>query len=163
MRVMSMRAWAMTLLATASLAGPLSAQDVTSLLGEGRYEEAVALLADVSPETAYVGAEMVFERAHSVDFESGEYESAMRGFIAGKRIPHMNERQRQRFEFWHGATLVAIVRRDLEADLEAAEAIPMLEEAYVLLVSARDYASGINQVSMAINVARLIDELSARR
>jgi len=160
---MRMRVSVLALLAMAGLGGALSAQDVTSLLGAGRYDEAVELLANVAPETAHVGAEMLYERAHAIDFVNGDYESAMRGFVAGKRIPHMSERQRQRFEFWHGATLAAIVRRDLEADLEPEEAIAMLEEAYVLLVSAREYAGGINQVSMANNVVRLIDELSARR
>jgi hypothetical protein len=160
---MSIRAWSMALLATVAFSGTVTAQDVTELLGAGRYEDAVALLANVGPETAPVGAEMLYERAHSTDFQNGDYENAMRGFIAGKRIPHLSERQRQRFEFWHGATLVSIVRRDLEADLDPAEAIPILEEAYVLLIAAKDYAAGNNQVSMAINVARLIDELSTRR
>ena len=139
---------------------PLAAQDVTELLEAGRYEDAAALLANVGPETAYVGAEMIYERAYETDFESEAWESAIRGFAAGSTIPNLSQRQAQRFFFWHGVALRNIVLRDRGGALDKAEALAMLDEAYELLLQARDYAAGINQMSMSVNVARLIDEIS---
>jgi len=157
------RACLVALFAAATLGSPASGQDVTELLGAGRYEEAAALLAGVGPQTAYVGAEMIFERAHGTDYQNGDFANAVRGFTAGATVPHLTERQRQRFDFWHGAALVSIVRRDLETSLGREEALAMLEEAYMLLLSGKDYAAGIDQSGMAVNVARLINEISAGR
>jgi hypothetical protein len=153
--------WSMVAFLVAALgSAPLAAQDVTELLAAGRYEDAAALLADVGPETAHVGAEMIFERAYETDFQSEDWENAIRGFTAGATVPHLSERQAQRFAFWHGVALRNIVLRDRGTDLDKAEALAVLDQAYELLLMARDYAAGINQMSMSVNVARLIDEIS---
>ena len=75
-------------------------------------------------------------------------------------IPNLSQRQSQRFSFWHGVALRNIVLRDRGTELDKKEALAILDEAYELLLQARDYAAGINQMSMSVNVARLIDEIS---
>ena len=139
---------------------PLTAQDFTQLLEAERYEEAVALLTDVNLETAYAGAEMLFEHVNANAFRTGAWEVAARGFDAGSEIPRLNERQRQRFDFWHATALVNLVQGDTiqPPALTNDEAIARLEEAYDLLLGSRDYAWGINQSHMVRTVGRMLEE-----
>jgi hypothetical protein len=152
------------IVAIASVA-PATAQGIPELIRAGRYDDAAARLAIAAPDTAEMGGEMLFDHVYQSEFQQGDWESAIRGFVAGKTIPRLNERQRQRFDFWHAVAIVNTVRGEggEPPDLTREETLARLQEAYDLLVASRDYAVGINQASMAITVARMIDQASQTR
>jgi hypothetical protein len=144
--------------------GKLAAQGLEDLVAAGRYEDAAALLADADPQSASIGAELIFNHAYQEDYLAEDWPAAIRGFTAAKRVPHLNERDRQRLDFWHAMALYNSVRtEDREpADLPP-EALPILNEAVDLLIASRDYAAGINMVSMLATVTRAIDAASQPR
>jgi hypothetical protein len=155
----------MTLIAMIGLGGTLSAQGIPELIQTGRYDEAAARLAVAAADTAEMGGEMLFDVAYRNEFQQNDWESAIRAFVAGKTIPQLNERQRQRFDFYHAVALVNIVRGDTgnPPELTREETLALLQEAYDLLIVSRAYAVGINQVSMTHTVARMIDQASQAR
>ena len=154
------RTLVLTLLPVLAHVSAISAQELDELVAAGRYEDAAAALADAGPEEAQAGATMIYQHAYSNRFQSGAWADAIRGFSAARQVPHLNERQRQMFDFWHASALVNTVRGDTIAprDLTDTEAVAMLEQAYDLLLAARDYAAGINMSSLSVNVGRMLDQ-----
>jgi len=152
--------FAPTLLLMLAHAAPLWAQGVDGFVAAGRYEEAAAALADAGPEEAQAGAMQIYEHANREHFRSGAWAEAVRGFAAARRVPHLTERQRQMFDFWHASALVNTVSGDTiqPPRLTNEEAIATLEQAYDLLLSSRDYSWGINMSSMIPTVGRMLDQ-----
>lgn len=144
---------------------PVAAQMFTELVAAERYEEAAATLTSASPEEAQAGATQIFEHAYANPFRSGSWSDAIRGFSAARQVPHLNERQRQMFDFWHASALVNTVRGDTipPPALTPDEEIAMLEQAYDLLLASRDYAAGINMSGLSVNVGRMIDQALQNR
>jgi hypothetical protein len=154
------RTLVLTLLPVLAHVSAISAQELDELVAAGRYEEAAAALADAGPEEAQAGATMIYQHAYSNPFQSGAWADAIRGFIAARQVPHLNERQRQMFDFWHASALVNTVSGDTiqPPRLTNEEAIATLEQAYDLLLSSRDYSWGINMSSMIPTVGRMLDQ-----
>ena len=142
----------------------LGAQGLDELVAAGRYDEAAAALASADPEEAQAGAALIYQHAFSNRFQSGSWAEAIRGFSAARQVPHLNERQRQMFDFWHASALVNTVRGDTiqPPALTAEQKLATLEEAYDLLLVSRDYAAGIDQLGLTWNVGRMIDEVIAQ-
>src|SRR5688572_9639722 len=83
----------------------LAAQGLADLVTAGRYEDAAALLANADPQSAGMGAELIFNHAYRDAYLAEDWSRAIRGFTAAKRVPHLNERDWRRLDFWHAMAL----------------------------------------------------------
>ena len=148
------RAFAVVALASLAVApAPAASQTIDELIAAGRFEEAVALVDRASPEAPDV-ARRIFQQSYTVGHQSGDFEYAIRGFTAAKRLVDMSDPMFEQLSFWHGFALYnAAIEAQIPQTLTSAEiALPMFEEVRGLLASAGAYPGTIN-----VDMARLLD------
>lgn len=143
--------------AFAALLGlPAQAQSQTlnELIQQGRFEEAVALAGNASPEEAAEAARLIFNQAYTFGHQQRDFDYAIRGFSAGKQLVDMSHPLWEQLSFWHG---FALYSQGIEAQaaqtLASAEiALPMFEQARDLFAEAGDYPASVN-----VNMGQLLE------
>jgi len=134
--------------------GPTEAQTLDELIETGRFEDAVSMVANASPEEAREAARLIFNAAYRMGHQQQDYDFAIRGFTAAKRLVDLGEALYEQLSFWHGFSVYsAAVEAQLPQTIATAEiALPMFEEARDLFTSVGTYPSTIN-----VNMAQLLD------
>ena len=130
------------------------AQSAADLVREGRFDEAAALVVNAGPQERSDVARLIFDQAYTSGHQSGDYEYAIRGFTAGKRLVSMSDPMYEQLSFWHGFALFnAAVREAAAQTLASAElTLPMFEQAMELFASAGDYPARVN-----VNMTQLLE------
>jgi hypothetical protein len=133
---------------------PAESQTLTELIESGLFDEAVALVGNASPEEAAEAARLIFNQAHTFGQQRRDFDYAIRGFAAGKRLVDMGDPMYEQLSFWHGfAVYGAAVEAQAAQTLASAQAaLPMFEEALDLFAEAGSYPSTVN-----LNMAQLVD------
>jgi TolA-binding protein len=143
----------------ALLGAPAQAQSqtLTELIQQGRFEEAVALVGNAGPEEAAEAARAIFNQAYQVGHQRGDYDYAIRGFTAGKRLVDMSHPLYEQLSFWHGFALYSQgVEVQAAQTLASAQiALPMFEQALDLFAYAGDYPTSVN-----VNMTQLVQAAS---
>jgi hypothetical protein len=83
----------------------VAAQDLTALISEGRFDEAAAMLGAAGPVEAEAGARAIFRQAYVNGYQLRDYEYAIRGMSAAKRVPGVSDSLGQQLDFWHGFSM----------------------------------------------------------
>jgi hypothetical protein len=132
---------------------PAESQTLTELIESGLFDEAVALVGNASPPEAAEAARLIFNQAYTFGQQRRDFEYAIRGFAAGKRLVDMGDPMYEQLSFWHGfAVYGAAVEAQAAQTLASAQAaLPMFEEALGLFASVETYATTIN-----VNMAQLV-------
>jgi hypothetical protein len=134
--------------------GAAESQTLTELIQAGRFEEAVALVGNATPEEAAEVAGLIFNQAYTVGQQRRDFEYAIRGFAAGKQLVDMGHPMYEQLSFWHGFALYSdAVELQAAQTLATAQAtLPLFEEALDLFAVAGSYPSTVN-----VNMAQLVD------
>jgi len=140
---------------------PIAAQGLDELVAAGRYEEAAVSLQDASPEEARAGAMRIFNHAYVNGYQRNRFVDAVRGFVAAKQVPRLDERLLQMFDFWHGMALYTSLQVPASNALSVDEAVAVLEEAEALLIASGDYPRRANLPDIVADVETLL-EMSGR-
>ena len=127
------------------------------LIEAGRIEDAVQVLTDATEgnaQQAEQAARMIFNEAYQNGYQKDDYEYAIRGMAAAKRLPGLSEAMTNQLNFWHGFSLYqSAVKQQEPQTLETAQAsLPKFQEAIRLLQSSGDYPSTVN-----VNLAQLLE------
>jgi hypothetical protein len=135
------------------VAHPAASQTVDDLIAAGRFDEAAALVGRASPEAAQV-ADRIFQQAYTGGHQRQDFEYAIRGYAAAKRLIDMSDPAYDRLSFWHGFALYnQAIEAQMPQSLESAQvALPMFEEARGLLVAAGTYPGTID-----VNMTQLLE------
>ncbi|MGE0161204.1 MAG: hypothetical protein AB7T31_17550 [Gemmatimonadales bacterium] len=140
---------------------PAAAQDLRELVADGRYEDAATSLRDVGPAEARAGARLIFEQVYLREYQAGRFSDAVRGFVAAKQVPYLEEHEREMLDFWHGIALVATVRESPAGALSDDEAAALFDEARALFLASGDYPGRVGMQDVVSN-AELLLEMSGR-
>jgi hypothetical protein len=140
---------------------PVAAQGLDELVAAGRYEDAAASLRDAPSEEAREGAMLIFNHAYQNGFQRGRFEEAVRGFVAAKQVPRLEERHLQMLDFWHGMALYTSLQVPGANAIPVDEAVAVLEEAEALLIASGDYPRRANLPDIVADVEMLL-EMSGR-
>jgi hypothetical protein len=140
---------------------PIAAQGLDELVAAGRYEDAALSLRDASPEEARVGAMLIFNDAYQNGFQRDRFDDAVRGFVAAKQVPRLDERVLQMLDFWHGMALYTSLQVPAANAIPVDEAVAVLEEAEALLTASGDYPRRANLPDIVADVETLL-EMSGR-
>jgi hypothetical protein len=133
---------------------PVESQTLAELIQAGRFEEAAALAGNASPEEAVEVARLIFDQAYTFGHQRRDFEYAIRGFTAAKRLVPAGDALYEQLSFWHGFALYSdAVELQAAQTLATAQAtLPLFEEARDLFASAGAYPSTIN-----VNMPQLLD------
>lgn len=143
--------------AFAALLGmPAQAQSQTlaELIQQGRFEEAVAVVGNASPDVSAATARLIFNQAYTVGHQRDDFEYAIRGFAAAKRLVDMSHPLYEQLSFWHGFALYSQgVDAQAAQTLASAEiALPLFEAALDQFAAAGDYPATVN-----VNMSQLLE------
>lgn len=127
------------------------------LVQAGRIDDAVAVLTDATagnPQQAEQAARMIFNEAYQNGYQKDNYEYAIQGMTAAKRLPGLSQTMTNQLNFWHGFSLYqSAVKQQEPQTLETARAsLPKFQEAIRLLQASGDYPSTVN-----VNLAQLLE------
>jgi hypothetical protein len=140
------------LLAVLLLAIPRAAdaQSIPELIEAGRFDEAAA--AAPAAERDQV-ARAIFQRAYVAGHQRQDFDYAVRGYVAAKRLVTPGDAMHDQLNFWHGFALYSAgVDAQAAQTLATAEAtLPMFEEALDLFAATGEYPATVN-----VNVALLV-------
>jgi hypothetical protein len=139
----------------------LAAQGLDELVAAGRYEDAAVSLRNASPEEPRAGAMLIFNHAYQSGFQRNRFDDAVRGFVAAKQVPRLEERYLQMLDFWHGMALYTSLQVPGGNPIPVDEAVAVLEEAEALLIGSGDYPRRANLPDIVADVEMLL-EMSGR-
>ena len=130
------------------------AQTLAELIKDGRFEEAVALAGNAGPEAVAEVARAIFQQAYRAGHQQEDFEYAIRGFSAAKRLVDMGDPLYEQLSFWHGFALYskAIDAQAAQTLASAQVALPMFEEARDLFAEAGSYPATVN-----VNMRQLLE------
>lgn len=145
------------ILAVASLSllpGLTLAQDSSTLIAAGRFEEAVESLSGADPVEADAAAREILSEVVG-GFEPGDYDYAVRGLVAAKTLPNLSREIMANLDFHHGYLLYseAIREQDPQTAASAEAALPTFREALALFQS---FASTPGDPSLPVNISQYI-------
>ena len=145
---------AVALAALLGIPAQAQSQTLTELIQEGRFEEAVALAGNAGPEEAEQAARAIFDEAYRMGHQRRDFDYAIRGFAAAKRLVDMGHPLHEQLSFWHGFALYSAgVEAQAAQTLASAQiALPMFEQALDLFASAGGYPTSVN-----VNMSQLLD------
>jgi hypothetical protein len=133
---------------TALVGAPESVESQTldELVGAGRFEEAVILVGNASPEEALAAARLMFNAAYANGQQRGDFDYAIRGFASAKRLVSIGDPFHEQLSFWHGfAVYNAAIDAQAAQTVETAQlTLPMFQEARGLFASAGAYPAAVN-------------------
>jgi hypothetical protein len=104
---------------------------------------------------------LIFNHAYQNGFQRGRFEEAVRGFVAAKQVPRLEERHLQMLDFWHGMALYTSLQVPGANAIPVDEAVAVLEEAEALLIASGDYPRRANLPDIVADVEMLL-EMSGR-
>jgi hypothetical protein len=139
----------------------IAAQGLEELVAAGRYEDAAVTLRDASSDEARAGALLIFNHAYQNGFQQERFVDAVRGFVAAKQVPRLDERVLELLDFWHGMALYTSLQVPAAGALSVDEAVAILEEAQALIVASGDYPRRANLPDAVADVELLL-EMSGR-
>ena len=127
------------------------------LIQAGRIEDAVTVLSAASqsnPQQAEQAARMIFAEAYQNGYQKDDFQYAIRGLTAAKRLPNLSTTMTSQLNFWHGFSLYqAAVKEQEPQTLQTAQStLPKFQEAIRLLQQSGDYPSTVN-----VNLAQLLE------
>ena len=81
------------------------AQEPSDLIEAGRFEEAVETLSGADSVEAEVAAREIFDQTVTFGIQENDFEYAIRGLVAAKKLPNLSREIMADLRFWHGHAL----------------------------------------------------------
>ena len=115
------------------------------LIQAGRVDEAITKLTEYArqnPAQADQAGRMVFVDAYQKGYRAEDYQYAIRGLTAAKRIPGLSEGLTRELNFWHGLSVYTrtLPLADPQTLASAQQTLPGFQEALRLLTGTGEYA-----------------------
>ncbi|MDA0328412.1 MAG: tetratricopeptide repeat protein [Gemmatimonadetes bacterium] len=127
------------------------------LIQAGRLNDAVTVLSTAAandPAQAEQAARMIFAEAYQNGNQKENYDYAIMGMTAAKRLPNLSVAMTSQLNFWHGYSIYQIAVKEQEPQtLQTAQSsLPKFNQSVALLRQAGDYPASVN-----VNLTQLLE------